>query len=320
MEKVVKITRTQSYFSEMKGKIRIVSLSDLHFSKKMSFQRLQAIMKLISTLEPNYIFWLGDNLDNTNVLEIAEKREEFLEVIKMSGEIAPTAITLLDHDMRYQLDNGMLEDLQKEFWQEVSDNKNVHVLDNDIYEDDSIRVVGYTMPTYYYHGKYPLPEDSIGSSDRKDEDVWVLIEDMRKKQRLFIPREGKLNELLFHSSIHLRNGIIQSKLKGFHHVHSGHMHEGLTPPIFDELMPRTLGMISPQRTLFPVQARNIFQRNYGTLCIINGGITKIAESQKAALQKLNSIFPIHVDVLDVECDSHKVKSYTREFSYTNLDY
>lgn len=51
-----------------------------------------------------------------------------------------------------------------------------------------------------------------------------------------------------------------------------------------------------------------------------GGITKIAESQKAALQKLNSIFPIHVDVLDVECDSHKVKSYTREFSYTNLDY
>ena len=98
------------------------------------------------------------------------------------------------------------------------------------------------------------------------------------------------------------------------------MHEGLTPPIFDELMPRTLGMISPQRTLFPVQARNIFQTNYGTLCIINGGITKIAESQKAALQKLNSIFPIHVDVLDVECDSHKVKSYTREFSYTNLDY
>ena len=77
MEKVVKITRTQSYFSEMKGKIRIVSLSDLHFSKKMSFQRLQAIMKLISTLEPNYIFWLGDNLDNTNVLEIAEKEKNF---------------------------------------------------------------------------------------------------------------------------------------------------------------------------------------------------------------------------------------------------
>ncbi len=318
MNNIVKITRTESYSPNLKNKIRIVTLSDLHFSKKMKIKRIHSLLSLVSTWKPDYIFWLGDNLDDTNVLEDYEKREEFLDLCHQSGRITKTAISLSDHDMRYSIGKHVAEDFQEDFWQEVSSMPNVEVLNNSCYDDDVIHIAGYTMPTHYFHSAYPLPKDSICSSDRLDEDVWTLIEDIKKNSDLFIPNQGKLNELLFHSPLNLENGIIQKLLSGFDHIHSGHTHEGLTPPILDEIAPKTFGMISPQRTLLPKVARGSFQTRYGTICIINGGITKIAESQKVILQHLNCFFPIHVDVLDVEKGS-KVKQYKREYSYQSLD-
>lgn len=318
MENIVKISQIKSYFPGLKGRIRIVTLSDLHFSKKMKITKMESILNLASTMDPDYIFWLGDNLDDTNVLEDYEKREEFLELCKKSGKIATTAISLADHDMRYRIGPHIAEDLQTEFWHEVSSFPNVHVLDNSIYEDERLHIVGYTMPTYYYHGAYPLPKNSISPSDRKDENLYVLVEDIKRNSCLFETENNKINELLFHSPLHLDNGIIQTLLSGFQHIHSGHMHEGLTPPILDELSPKTLGMISPQRTLFPKNAKGIIKSQYGTLCIINGGITKIAESQKAVLQHLNTFFPIHMNVLDIE-QGDKVKKYKIEYSYQKLN-
>lgn len=318
MNNIVKITRTESYSPNLKNRIRIVTLSDLHFSKSMKIYRINSLLNLVSTWHPDYIFWLGDNLDDTNVLEDYGKREEFLNLFHQSGSIAKTAISLSDHDMRYRIGKLLAEDFQEDFWKEISSISNVEVLNNSCYDDDTIHISGYTMPTHYFHSAYPLPKDSICSSERKDEDVWTLIEDIKKNNELFVPIQGKLNELLFHSPMNLGNGIVQKLLSGFDHIHSGHVHEGLTPPILDELAPKTFGMVSPQRTLFPKIARGSFQTQYGTICIINGGITKIAESQKAILQPLNLIFPIHVDILDVE-KSSKVKKYKRECSYQSLD-
>ncbi len=318
MQNTVKITRTKSYFPDVKKKIRIVTFSDLHFSKKMKIERMTSLLNLVSNWEPNYIFWLGDNLDDTNVLEDYDRREDFLSICKKSGMVAPTAISLSDHDMRYRMGEHIVEDFDQDLWQEIDSMGNVHVLNNSAYEDEHLRVVGYTMPTYYFHRAYPLPKDSLCSSVRKDEDVYVLIEDLRKNQGLFTPVKGKVNELLFHSPLTLKNDTVQNLLSGFEHVHSGHMHEGLTPPILDEIAPKTLGMISPQRTLFPKNAKGCFQTRYGTLCIISGGITKIAESQKAILQPLNHVFPIHIDILDVE-QGEKVKQYKREYYYQSLN-
>ena len=320
MKNIVKLTHTETYCLKAHHKIRVISLSDFHFGRKMKIQKIEKVLHLIDTLKPDYIFWLGDNLDTTNVLEHDEKKQEFLNLCKTSGQLAPTMISLADHDRRLQLENEMIEDDQTEFWNQVSNIPNVHVLDNCIYEDEYIYVVGYTLPGYYYHRKYLLPQDSSCEKNRKDEDVNVLLEDMVKHRKLLECSNHKVNELLFHSPLRLDNIEVQKNLQGFDHIYSGHMHEGLTPPVLDELVPKTFGMVSPQRSLFPKNARGVIETQYGSIGIINGGITKIAEGNNVVLQPFNAFFPMHMDIVDIDNNplykKNKEKKYIRKSYYT----
>lgn len=314
MEHTMKVVHTETYFPLAHGKLRFIGLGDIHFGLKSKVDKTKRVLHLASEMHPNYLLWLGDNLDTTNVIDDSQKREEFISLCKMSGSIAPTMIGLADHDVRYQGEQGIKEDWRPEFWDTVSKLPNVHVLHNCSYDDDTVHITGYTLPTYYYHREYPLPEESACSCDRVDDDTSVLLEDIENHQELLQGKQDKLNVLLLHSPSSIENDEVQQKLSSFQQIYCGHMHEGCTPPILDEIFPKNLGIISPQRTLFPKIARGIYPTKYGSLCILNGGITKIHESASCVLQPLNAFFPMHLNIVDVTSEE-KAKQYVNKAYY-----
>lgn len=320
MEHIIKVNHIITPRDGQIKKIRIINIGDIHFGEKMKVQKVKRAFQLAEKLNVDYICLSGDNLDTTNVIDSDPKRLEFLELLEYSGSIAPTMISLADHDQRYRCEDGRVKiDLREGFWKSIGNIPNVHVLNNSSYEDEQARFLGYTLPNYYYHGKYDLPKYSKCSVERLDEDVDVLVEDMDIKSDLFTPyiSSNKYSAALFHSPQHIDNDVVAYHLRGFDHIFSGHMHEGCVPPILDEMIPGNRGIISPQRTLFPNNTRGIIKTSYGSLCIISGGITKIHESANAVLQPFNGVFPMHVDVVDVipSKEKTKVKDFTRKSYY-----
>lgn len=320
MEHIVKVNHIITPIEHQKHNIRIISIGDIHFGQKMKIQKVMRAFKLAESLNPDYICLVGDNIDTTNVIDEENKKLEFLELMKYSGSVAPTMVSLADHDQRYRFEDGHTKiDFRDGFWNCVNAIPNVHVLDNSSYEDDKVRFLGYTLPSYYYHGKYELPKYSNCKMDRLDEDVDVLIENMNFYGEMFESYNygDKYSAVLFHSPQNVDNEDVSYHLRGFDHILSGHMHEGCVPPILDDLIPGNKGIISPQKTLFPGKSRGIIKTGYGSLCIINGGITKIHESANAVLQPFNGVFPMHMDVIDVipSEEKGKIKEYKKKSYY-----
>lgn len=320
MEHIIKVNHVVTPRNNQSSSIRIINISDIHFGKKMKIEKVRRAFQLTERLKPNYICLLGDNLDTTNVIDDATKKMEFFDLLEYSGSIAPTMVSLADHDQRYTKEDGHIEiDYRREFWDGVNELKNVHVLNNFGYEDEQVRFLGYTLPSHHYHGKYDLPFGSVCCTDRKDEDVSVLVEDMIWNEELFEsymhnPKK-KFSAVLFHSPQNVMDEEVSYYLSGFDHIYSGHMHEGCMPPILDEIIPDNHGLISPQKTLFPNSSRGVIKTSYGSLCIINGGITKIHESANAVLQPFNAVFPMHIDVVDIVPMDGKKKIYTKKSYY-----
>ena len=320
MKHIIKVNHLVTPRQGQTKAVRIITISDIHFGKKMKIEKVKRAFQLTESLKPNYICLLGDNLDTTNVVDEPTKKDEFLDILQYSGEIAPTMISLADHDQRYAEDGHIKIDYREDLWKQVNDIKNVHVLHNEGYEDEDVRFYGYTLPSYYYHGKYDLPITSDCNKSRGDEDVSVLLEDMEWNEEIFIsymdnPKD-KFSAALFHSPQNVTNRKVAYYLSGFDHIYSGHMHQGCMPPILDDIIPGNKGLISPQKTLFPDNSRGVIHTTFGSLCIINGGITKIHESANMVLQPFNCAFPMHIDVIDVvpEKDGYQ-KAYTKKSYY-----
>lgn len=322
MNHIIKVNHLVTPRKGQTRTIRIINISDIHFGKKMKVEKVRRAFQLAEGFKPSYICLLGDNLDTTNVVDESIKKDEFFDILKYSGSIAPTMISLADHDQRYSDGEGHIKiDYREDLWNQVDKIDNVHVLNNSDYEDDHVRFLGYTLPSYYYHGKYDLPEYSRCNQTRVDEDVSVLLEDMEWYEDMFTSYMhnpcNKFSAVLFHSPQNVTNNDVAYYLSGFDHIYSGHMHQGCMPPLLDDLIPGIKGIISPQKTLFPDNSRGVIHTTYGSLCVINGGITKIHESANMVLQPFNALFPMHMDVIDIVPAKEKEyqKAYTKKSYY-----
>ena len=319
MEHILKINHTVTPTDKVGSGIRIINIGDMHYGKKTKVHKIMRVFQLIEKLKPDYICWLGDNVDTTNLMDSGNKSDEFKSFLLYSGAIAPTMVSLADHDQRYCFSDGSSKvDFREFFWNSISKMPNVHLLHNSSYEDRRVCFVGYTLPSYYYASKYQLPAYSQCSSERLDEDVNVLIEDMDIHHQLFErANNDKYNAVLFHSPQHIDNKSVAYHLRCFDHIFSGHMHEGCMPPILDDIIPGDRGIISPQRKLFPGKSRGIIETPYGNLCIINGGLTKIHGSASKVLRPFNCLFPMHLDIVDVVPNEQAgvQKVYTRDSYY-----
>ncbi|MBR3661250.1 MAG: metallophosphoesterase [Bacilli bacterium] len=305
------------YNNKTKNDFRISVLSDLHFNDKTLDSKLQMILNKLDKDKPNYILFPGDLLDSSDVINNLKDKRRLLLFLKRMSNIAPVIISLGSHDYTvkgifFNETGTMLKEIYpEELFNEVSNIKNVDILNNESIVDNQLYIVGYTGSFYYYN---PITSNKLNIFSKRLEDRNLMLKEIKElKQKIGQIPKDKINLLMAHSPVYLKDLLITNELTEFDYFISGHMHNGLVPPVINELFNTSRGLASPNRTLFPKNVRNTLRINNDKL-IVNGQLTTFHENH-GIFSKLNFIYPSYMTTIDftndLEYDTKKI--YTKRY-------
>ena len=284
-------TSYKVYNSKVEKDIKFCIESDLHFSSEVSNRKLSNISLKISNDNPNYILMPGDIVDSISDVRSKFELDRLLSWLKEVGSIAPTLISLGNHDCYAKTDNGWSYELDKDFFERINSINNINILNNESYNDSNIFVTGVTQNLDVYH----ISDDSKS----------LLLSDLDNKLPLDIPND-KVNILLIHSPSHINDLDVLKRLDNYDFIICGHMHNGCVLPIMYELWNSDRGLISPEKSLFPKNVRNTLV-NREDKVIVNGPPTMFAKCTNN-FQKFNFIYPIYDSTLELSNN----KKYDKE--------
>lgn len=294
MKKPIIANNYKLYNKKIKNKdINIILISDIHYSSTVSIKRLNEIKDKIDKLNPDYICIAGDIIDSLNFISDKVRMNSFYNWIHKLGYInnkyIPVLISIGNHDTLYVEKNHKRKQIHNSsLYQEFVSNiksPNIYILDNNIYTDNYVNIVGFTHPKELYHS------NKLTNLDKE------YYSNINKK--LLNPSTNKLNIALIHSPIKLEKPYISDKLKKFDLILSGHMHNGLMPPIIEKILKGNYGIIYPNKQLFPKIARGLIKINNNTNLIISGGITKL-QWTSGILHYGNIMFPMHIENIKIK--------------------
>lgn len=268
---------------------RIALISDIHYGIDFKKEKLLLIISKLRLLKPDYITLTGDLIDNTNVLKDLIKKNELKKFLQELTAISKVIMCIGNHDQfilkkrafrcEYEFDSN------KEWFKEIRQIPNLILLDNEIFEENNLRFIGFT-PSFNYYDK---------------EDEKILLSELKNK----LPNIKKdfYNILLIHSPINILSDITikETNLKNVSLILSGHTHNGMMPPILDDLVKGNKGIFSPDGTWFwkTKNTRGKYEIEDKTL-IVNGAITKIHGCSPKWLVLLNELFPMSIDIIDLK--------------------
>ena len=276
--------------SKINKSITICLFSDIHYTNTIKLSKLNEIKESIVNNKPDYICIPGDVIDNTNILDNSVKYFNLMNFLKEIGELAPVYISLGNHDT-LKITNKTHQYDNNKFWNQDLTKYNINILKNEIKENKNIRFIGYNPSYNYYYNK------------EKKESLEILIKDFRKKIKEFDNK--KLNILLCHSPINIINKELYNNINSYKNIDiilSGHMHNGMIPKAIDNIYPKNRGIIAPNRTLFPDNARgikNIKIDNKEINLIISGGVNKIQKCAPKILQLGNVFFETQIEYIKI---------------------
>ena len=281
-------------------KIKILILSDLHFSYKVKDKKLSLIISEVERVQADYILFVGDLVDSLDMISDENEMNRFIQFFHKLSSVSKLIISLGNHDCyKKRIVNGKFCGWN-EFFDEIFINRlknipNTHVLINDSYEDDNIYVLGIYNKAIYYH-----------QNDRH-ESKCELINNFNSinKSLLFDLPKNKINIMMIHSPVYMLDGSISKYTQCFDYIISGHMHNGCVPPILNELWKSTRGIISPTKELFIKNIRNTIKTSSDKL-IVNGALTTFHECT-GMLEYANVIFPIFDTVLKIDKGIDKIE-------------
>jgi len=275
----IEVHQDTVYSSKAIKDITLIHIGDIHFNKLTKDKKLQSILEEIHKNNPDYVVISGDILDNPSIIKDKIKIKKLLLFLTDISNFTKVIISLGNHDI-YKLEDY-------KFFKNLNDLKNIYVLDNDSYIDESIYISGFTLPSNYYYNMM------------KDESKEILIEHLKKHKKLttnlpvFIPKVS-----LIHSPIKLPEQEVLTILKEYDLLLSGHTHEGMVPKFLDKFFKKNQGIIAPNKKLLPDVARGKIEKNIGSkkmTIIITGGITKLSAHSAKILNKLNFVYNIDIN-------------------------
>lgn len=259
--------------------ITIIHLSDIHFSKAFNINKFDKIKKEIYDIKPDYVVITGDTIDNSSIIKDKIRIKKLLLFLTDIGSFTKVIISLGNHDIYKQ------EDYR--FFKNLNDLKNIYVLNNDKYVDESIYISGLTLPNEYYY-------NIIGCESKE-----ILLEYLHKHKKLVNNLPVKLPKIsLIHSPILLNDKDILTYLSEYDILLSGHTHNGMVPKLLDKLFKKNQGIIAPNKKLLPDVARGRIDNNIKgkkITLIISGGITKLSLHSSHILNKLNFVYNIDIN-------------------------
>ena len=122
---------------------------------------------------------------------------------------------------------------------------------------------------------------------------------------------------MIHSPYQLTNPVISKYFKDYDILISGHMHEGMVPPILDDVIHSNYGLIAPSKFLFPKNVRGTVRTDNGQYLIISGGITKIAEENQKMLHPANNVYPMSIEDITLTSNPEKTE-YQKKVKYERV--
>lgn len=288
------------HHKKLQDPFKIMVMSDLHFSYQVTDQKLEAIVSQTKFLAPKYILMPGDLVDTLDMVDDEFELQRFLNFLKSLGELATVIISVGNHDMYRKPKgghHGWQYDENNQLFDQIRQLKNVHLLDNQIYEDQYIYCLGYTQSPAYYKSKNGVTEN-----------LPQMIKELQSlpENYLYHLPPKKLKFALIHSPVFLNNSEIKYQLRGFDYFISGHMHNGIVPPVFDELINNSRGLISPTKKWAPDNSRNTL-KTYADKLLVVGALTTFHEAIKP-FNKLNAFFPSYLTLMEFTTK----KTYSRK--------
>lgn len=286
--KILKVRESTFYNKYVKEDIRIASLGDIHISRLTGTRDIFNILDSLYELDPDYICMLGDLIDSPTSLEDDKKLKELETLLSNSTTIAPTFLVLGNHDFITNRANNIIDMTDEtDIWKELTARANAHLLNDELYTDNNIAIAGYKQKLDAYMNLY----------NKRREDSKAFFEDFRDKKNLYEDLPKDLPKVLITHSPETIIGLEDKEiLNGYDLIITGHYHNGCVPAIIDNIFPKNAGLITPQKRLFPKNARGIIKLNNGIVMIYNGGWTKIAESAPKILHRYDSMFYRQIDL------------------------
>lgn len=281
------------YSSELNREILIADTGDFHISHISSKKKLDAVRENICLKKPNYICINGDYIDKPEILEEPILYEYSIEYLKQLSFISPVMMVIGSHE--YAGDKGYYN-LNENWISDIKSLKNVNLLDNSKCEFDDIRFLGYTTSYDYY---------SLNSKNKRSfEDENILISEYNS----LMPKAGDemYNVLMCHSPICILNEKVLNSvndMKLINLILTGHMHNGMLPNFISKMLPNNIGLIAPNKSLFPDNARGIVTKqidDHEIVMIINGGVTKIQETAPKILHFADNLYNPQIDYIKIK--------------------
>ena len=287
---MIKVKKYKLYSNKIKKKFKILLIGDIHLWDDYNKILINNMIEKAKFLNPDIILICGDLIDEFRYLKKLENEKYLLQVLNKLSDISDVFIVLGSHDFMNQkkLKTGNISSESILYWHKMIKNNNnlkIHLLDNEIYETSNYRIIGYNQSRNYYI---------------KQENGDVLIKEMNEKFNDL--KENKYTILMCHSPLKINEKTLE-QIKIINSVDlilSGHMHDGLLFPILKKL-PTTIGLISPEKRLFPANTRGrkeFIINNKKIVLIITGGIMKFSASSPTFLQKLNCLYHNDMDIIE----------------------
>ena len=185
-------------------------------------------------------------------------------------------------------------DFPEGYWKEANSIPSVYVSHYDpYYEDDKVIVYSLELPYEYY----------FNNTGNESKELLLHKLDFMSKYTKYLNSldNSKVKILIVHSPIYMTDPKVISYIKEFDFIFCGHMHNVMVFPIIDDLISNNKGIIAPNKSLFPDNARGakiITVNGHQIHLIINGGITKLQESA-GFLGHFNGFYPMSIDKVNV---------------------
>ncbi len=277
---------------------KIFAISDVHFSSAVD-DSLNQIAQKAEQQEPQIITISGDLVDSLESVDAPSELARLKAWMTRLAKIAPVCLCLGNHDFYRQKENfksglsknrGYVAEHNEKFIKTIASIDNVFYLDDACYENDEFYVFGLTLPPSYYHFDY-VTEKQGSIFSPGSEDLNILLEKLDELTEFTtkLPKK-KTKILLVHSPVHMLDESVKEKLKEFDFVFAGHMHNGVVPPLLNEIWRGHRGIISPSKHLF--KNHNTRVGLYDNQLIVLGAITTIQKGA-GAFHALNRAFPIY---------------------------
>lgn len=285
-----KETKILMHSDKISKTTKLLIFSDIHFSGNHDIKKLEKLIEKVKTYEVDYICIPGDIVDEPSI-----NCDYLVKFFTKLGSICPVILSLGNHDIRVKY-KECKSYYDNEFWDKINKIDNVYLLNNNCKSFKDVYFYGFTQSFNYYY-EYMNENKDLMKKEMKEYGVCDRL-------------PNKLNVLLMHSPICISDKKIKKELNKYDIVLSGHMHNGVVPPILDEIFDNNRGLIAPNKRIFPKNARGIIKND--NITVISSGVTKISNSAGKVLKWLNIFFPIGINYIEI---SKEKKDYKKSVKY-----